>query len=48
MKRIAILSALAMSVSTAALAADCEKVIFSDVGWTDITTTTATANAQAR
>jgi len=37
-------SALAVSLlSTSAFAAgQCEKVIFSDVGWTDITTTTAT------
>lgn len=40
---IALTSALAMSLlSTSAFAAEqCDKVIFSDVGWTDITTTTA-------
>ena len=32
-----------MFLPIAALQADCDKVIFSDVGWTDITTTTSIA-----
>ncbi|SEQ24281.1 choline ABC transporter substrate-binding protein [Thalassovita taeanensis] len=35
------LSALALLAATPALAADCGKITFSDVGWTDITATTA-------
>ena len=36
-------SALALSLlAGTAFAAECDTVIFSDVGWTDITTTTAT------
>jgi len=40
----AIAAALATSTAGAALAGDCSKVIFSDVGWTDITSTTAVAS----
>lgn len=36
-------SALALACAATAAAADCDEVVFSDVGWTDITTTTATA-----
>ena len=36
-------SALALSAGLAHAQAACDEVIFSDVGWTDITTTTATA-----
>ncbi|WP_101067389.1 choline ABC transporter substrate-binding protein [Roseovarius salinarum] len=35
------LSALALVAASPALAADCDTVTFSDVGWTDITSTTA-------
>ena len=35
-------SALALSLVAGTAMADCETVIFSDVGWTDITATTAT------
>ena len=35
-------SVAALTLASAALAADCDKVVMSDVGWTDITTTTAT------
>ena len=35
------LSALALSAAAGAALADCETVVFSDVGWTDITATTA-------
>ena len=42
MKRIAATSALALMVATSVSAAGCEEVTFSDVGWTDITATTAT------
>lgn len=41
MKSTAALSALALAVSAGAAAADCEEIVFSDVGWTDITATTA-------
>lgn len=40
MKLMATLSAVALAVAGPALA-DCDKVTFSDVGWTDITATTA-------
>ncbi|SDZ91082.1 choline ABC transporter substrate-binding protein [Rubrimonas cliftonensis] len=36
-------SALALACAATAASADCDEVVFSDVGWTDITTTTATA-----
>jgi glycine betaine/proline transport system substrate-binding protein len=45
--RIAAAGLAAMTISTAALAADsdaCKTVRFSDVGWTDITSTTAMAS----
>ncbi|SES25708.1 glycine betaine/proline transport system substrate-binding protein [Tranquillimonas rosea] len=35
------LSALALSAAAAPAFADCETIVFSDVGWTDITATTA-------
>ncbi|MEO0693733.1 MAG: glycine betaine ABC transporter substrate-binding protein, partial [Pseudomonadota bacterium] len=35
------ISALALSVAAGAAFADCETITFSDVGWTDITATTA-------
>ena len=41
MKSTAALSALALAASTGIAAADCEEIVFSDVGWTDITATTA-------
>jgi len=34
-------SAAAIALASPAAAAGCDKVIFSDVGWTDITATTA-------
>ncbi len=37
------LSILALAASTGAALADCETIVFSDVGWTDITATTAAA-----
>ena len=40
MKRIASISVLALAAATS-LHADCDTVVFSDVGWTDITATTA-------
>ena len=41
---LTLLTALAMSLlAGAAYAADCNKVTFSDVGWTDITATTSTS-----
>ncbi|MDF1856103.1 choline ABC transporter substrate-binding protein [Pseudooceanicola sp.] len=36
-----LVSVLAFGISTGAAWADCDKVVFSDVGWTDITATTA-------
>ncbi|SIO42441.1 glycine betaine/proline transport system substrate-binding protein [Rhodovulum sp. ES.010] len=42
MRLISAASVLALATSGAALA-DCDTVVMSDVGWTDITTTTATA-----
>ncbi|MEM9970686.1 MAG: choline ABC transporter substrate-binding protein [Pseudomonadota bacterium] len=38
------LSTLAIIASAGAAAADCSEVVFSDVGWTDITATTATTS----
>lgn len=43
MKNLLTTTALALTVGTAAAAAGCDKVTFSDVGWTDITATTAAA-----
>ncbi|MDV7144415.1 choline ABC transporter substrate-binding protein [Tropicimonas sp. TH_r6] len=43
MKRIALTAALLLGSSATAMAA-CDEVTFSDVGWTDITATTATAS----
>jgi glycine betaine/proline transport system substrate-binding protein len=41
---LTLISALALSLlAGTAFAAECDTVTFSDVGWTDITTTTATA-----
>ena len=34
-------TALALAFGSSAFAAGCDKVTFSDVGWTDITATTA-------
>lgn len=42
MKKLLATTALALTVGSAA-AANCDKVTFSDVGWTDITATTAAA-----
>ncbi len=42
MKKLLATTALALTVGTAAMA-NCDKVTFSDVGWTDITATTAAA-----
>lgn len=39
--RLALATATALSLAAPAFAAGCDKVIFSDVGWTDITATTA-------
>ncbi|MGJ8547233.1 MAG: choline ABC transporter substrate-binding protein [Sulfitobacter sp.] len=44
MTRFLTTSALAFAAMAGAAAAECEKVTFSDVGWTDITATTATAS----
>lgn len=41
MKLKSTLSALALAAASPALAAECDTVTFSDVGWTDITSTTA-------
>ena len=41
MKRLFATTALALSLGSAVAAAECGKVTFSDVGWTDITATTA-------
>ncbi len=40
---LALATTLALAMPTGALAASCDKVRFSDVGWTDITATTAVA-----
>ncbi|MBI1171849.1 choline ABC transporter substrate-binding protein [bacterium] len=37
-------TAMALSLGSAAFAAGCDKVTFSDVGWTDITSTTAVSS----
>ena len=37
------LSAIALTASAGAALADCDTIVFSDVGWTDITATTAVA-----
>ena len=44
MNRLLATTALALTVGTAAAAQDCDSVTFSDVGWTDITATTAAAS----
>ncbi|MFK7834999.1 MAG: choline ABC transporter substrate-binding protein [Sulfitobacter sp.] len=44
MKSLLASTALALSIGTSVAAAGCEKVTFSDVGWTDITATTAAAS----
>ena len=44
MKRLLASTALALTVGTSVAAAGCEKITFSDVGWTDITATTAAAS----
>lgn len=44
MNRLLATTAIALSVATGAWAAECEEVTFSDVGWTDITATTAAAS----
>ncbi len=44
MTRLFATTALALTMGTAAYAEGCEKVTFSDVGWTDITATTAAAS----
>ncbi len=41
MKFLAATTALSLSLASSVAAADCEEIIFSDVGWTDITATTA-------
>jgi glycine betaine/proline transport system substrate-binding protein len=43
MKCLLATTAMALTVGTCVAAAGCEKVTFSDVGWTDITATTAAA-----
>ena len=43
LKSTLLASAVAFAFTGSAYAAGCDKVIFSDVGWTDITATTATA-----
>lgn len=42
--RLLLSSAALSALASTALAAECDKVIFSDVGWTDITATTATTS----
>ena len=44
MKRLLASTALALAFGTAATAEGCDTVTFSDVGWTDITATTAAAS----
>ena len=41
MKILATTTALSLSFATSLAAAGCEEITFSDVGWTDITATTA-------
>ncbi len=44
MKKLLATTALALTFGTAVAAEGCDKVTFSDVGWTDITATTAAAS----
>ena len=44
MKKLLTTSVLAMTAATSLAAAECTEVTFSDVGWTDITATTAAAS----
>ncbi|MEM5543200.1 choline ABC transporter substrate-binding protein [Sulfitobacter sp. AS92] len=44
MKKLLTTSVLAMTAATSLAAAECNEVTFSDVGWTDITATTAAAS----
>jgi glycine betaine/proline transport system substrate-binding protein len=44
MKRFFATTALALTLGTSVAAASCDEVVFSDVGWTDITATTAAAS----
>jgi glycine betaine/proline transport system substrate-binding protein len=44
MKRFFATTALALTLGTSVAASGCEEITFSDVGWTDITATTATAS----
>ena len=44
MKKLLMTSALALTTATSLAAAECSEVTFSDVGWTDITATTAAAS----
>ena len=44
MKRMLATTALALTFATSVAAEGCDKVTFSDVGWTDITATTAAAS----
>ncbi|MDF3413377.1 choline ABC transporter substrate-binding protein [Sulfitobacter sp. M57] len=44
MKRLLATTAVALGFATSLSAAGCDKVTFSDVGWTDITATTAAAS----
>ena len=44
MKKLLTTSVLAMTAATSLAAAECSEVTFSDVGWTDITATTAAAS----
>ncbi len=44
MKKLLSTSILAMTAATSLAAAECKEVTFSDVGWTDITATTAAAS----
>ncbi|MBM1309863.1 choline ABC transporter substrate-binding protein [Sulfitobacter mediterraneus] len=44
MKTLLATTALALTIGTSVAAASCDKVTFSDVGWTDITATTAAAS----
>ena len=45
MKHLFATTALALTIGTSVAAAGCDKVTFSDVGWTDITATTAATSA---
>ena len=44
MKKLLTTSVLALTAATSLAAAECNEVTFSDVGWTDITATTAAAS----